>query len=99
MLQSNRAQLLQSPKEAFIQLSDSEAHLPVLSLPKSKSKLRSKSDNNELLRVANLLLAQAQAQASINEESDGSNSSTVSEASTSKDTYGSQSQDAQDPFA
>ncbi|GFY87527.1 hypothetical protein Acr_05g0011660 [Actinidia rufa] len=74
--------------------------------PKS-SKSKSKTpefiqDNTELLRVANLLLAQvqAQAQSAVNEESASSNSSTAQLAqSESPDPYGSLAQDAQDPFA
>ena len=75
----------------------------------SKSKSPSPAfiqDNTELLRVANLLLAQVQAQAqaqvqsTIKEESASSNSSTAQSAqSESPDPYGSQFQDAQDPFA
>ena len=76
----------------FIQKLDSVALLPVLNCPKSKST----SDNNELLRVAKLLLAQAQATSE--EESDSSNASAHSEVSTSKDPYRSQFQDTQDPF-
>ncbi|GFZ11315.1 hypothetical protein Acr_22g0007130 [Actinidia rufa] len=71
------------------------------------SKTKSKTpefiqDNTELLRVANLLLTQvqAQAQSAIKEESASSNSSTTQSAqSESPDPYGSQAQDAQDPFA
>ncbi|GFY87526.1 hypothetical protein Acr_05g0011650 [Actinidia rufa] len=74
--------------------------------PKS-SKSKSKTpefiqDNTELLRVANLLLAQvqAQAQSAVNEESASSNSSTAQSAqSESPNPYGSLAQDAQDPFA
>ena len=60
----------------------------------SKSKSKNKSDNNELLRVAKLLLAKAQA--SDEEESENSEESINS---TSKDPYASQFQDVQDPFA
>ncbi|GFY95643.1 hypothetical protein Acr_10g0010280 [Actinidia rufa] len=62
-------------------------------------------DNSELLRVANLLLAQVQAQnqSAVNKDeasSNSSNSSTAQSAhSASPDPYGSQFQDAQDPFA
>ena len=78
----------------------------IIKTSKFKSKTKSKKvellkDETELLRVANLLLAQVLAQSIVKEESDGCNDSTDSEAletSTSKDPYGSQSQDAQDPF-
>ncbi|GFY97937.1 hypothetical protein Acr_12g0004780 [Actinidia rufa] len=69
----------------------------------SKSKSKTPEfiqDNTELLRVANLLLAQvqAQAQSAIKEESASSNDSTAQSAqSESPDPYG--PQDAQDPFA
>ncbi|GFZ15690.1 hypothetical protein Acr_25g0000990 [Actinidia rufa] len=69
----------------------------------SKSKSKTPEfiqDNTELLRVANLLLAQvqAQAQSAIKEESASSNDSTAQSAqSESPDPYG--LQDAQDPFA
>ncbi|GFS34438.1 hypothetical protein Acr_00g0034070 [Actinidia rufa] len=69
----------------------------------SKSKSKTPEfiqDNTELLRVANLLLAQvqAQAQSAIKEESASLNDSTAQSAqSESPDPYG--LQDAQDPFA
>ncbi|GFZ00824.1 hypothetical protein Acr_14g0004590 [Actinidia rufa] len=74
-----------------------------IKLSKSKSKTPEFiQDNTELLRVANLLLAQvqAQAQSAIKEESASSNSSTAQSAqSESPDPYRSLAQDAQDSFA
>ena len=64
---------------------------PSSSSKPTEFKSKSKSKNSELLIVAKLILVKAQA---INEEeSDGSNDFANSKASTSKDPYGSQSQD------
>ena len=70
---------------------------PTSSPKPSKSKSKNKSDNSELIRVAKLLLAKAQALEE--EESENSKESVKSEAFTSKDPYASQFQDGQDPFA
>ncbi|GFY92656.1 hypothetical protein Acr_08g0010520 [Actinidia rufa] len=96
--------------QATIKSSYSTAHLDCPSSRAKSSKSKTKhsktksktQDNTELLRVANLLLAQvqAQAQATVKEESSGSNSTTAQSAqSESPNPYGSQAQDAQDPFA
>ncbi|GFZ19188.1 hypothetical protein Acr_27g0009270 [Actinidia rufa] len=97
-----------APASVKSSYSTAQLDCPSTSNKSSKSKTKSSKtksttqDNTELLRVANLLLAQvqAQAQSKVKEESSSSNSTTAQSAqSESPDPYGSQAQDAQDPFA